>query len=86
MGHLVFKVLFTLTESFGSLVPSLPADRGITPSEFRQKTFLINWSPNCVAGLNLCLDNLIALLHLNLYFFPSTLRSVGIQKRSLVRG
>lgn len=55
--------LFSLSLSFS---PS--ADRGRASSQFRQKTFLINWPPNCVAGLNLRLDNLIALLHLNLFF------------------
>lgn len=39
-----------------------------------------------MAGLNLCLDNLIALLQLNLFFFlfhPSALCSVRFQKHPL---
>lgn len=85
MGHLVFKVLFIVAVSFFLPLPlALSANSGTATSWFTQKTLLINWPSNCMVGLNLRLDNLIALLHLNL--FSSALCSVRFQKNSIGRG
>lgn len=65
MGHLAFKVLFILTDSFCSFSPQIEEWWPVT-SHWKHSIY---WPQKLCGGVKSVADNLIALLHLNLYLF-----------------